>query len=61
MSIITNWSAQRSGAAITITGKREGMPFKLTCVVTIQPEDSGKLFAYTSGGIPHELAIGGAA
>lgn len=59
-SPITDWSAQRSGAAITITGKRDGMPFKLTAVVTIQPE-RGSLFAYTSGGIPHELAIGGAA
>lgn len=57
MQKITNWSAARSGASITVTGKDEaGEAFKVAGVHTIEPKD-GAIVATDLNGTAFLLAL----
>ena len=56
MSFIREWTAVRSGAYLTVTGKdAAGAPKKLTGVEAIAPI-AGRIIARTVDGERHELA-----
>lgn len=54
MPLITNWTAKRAGAAITITGKLDGADFRLPGVTAIDRTGSGVIARHPTGDV--ELA-----
>lgn len=57
-AIITDWSVKRSGAAMSIAGKIDGAPVKLTGIYTISPGLNGAIVATADNGEEYELANG---